>query len=375
MSQPKDFGFNEDISMLKETFAKFLTEKQPINMLRPSLEGTEDPYHGATRVGFFDKDTWQQMIQLGWHAVAVPEEQGGIGMGLVAATALAEEIGRFALPTPLSTTLQACFLLRELKSAGADQLLSQIATGESVGLAIYGQQGSLNTDSTDVMYEAGTLTGTSWYVTDAQKLDHFIVAANSENGIGLFKVSANQPGITLEPDRIVDLTRDQACLVFSGAQAETLCDPGHGEPSLKAALPALLTLIAADIAGAAEWQLQTTADYAKVRQQFDRPIGFFQAVKHPIVDMMIQTDATRSLVYNAACAFDFDKDDAPRCAHLAKSSASDTASLASQCSTQLHGGIGFTWEADIQVYHKRQIHSEFMFGDGTWQRSKLAELI
>ena len=375
MSQPKDFGFNEDITLLKETFAKFLADRQPINTLRPSLEGTEDPYHGSIRTGFFDQDTWQKMINLGLHAVAVPEEQGGIGMGLVAATALAEEIGRFALPTPLSTTLQTCFLLRELKSANANQLLSQIASGESVGLAIYGQQGSLSTDSTDVMHAAGKLTGTSWYVTDAQKLDHFIVAANSENGIGLFKVSAKQPGVTIEPDRIVDLTRDQACLVFSGAEADTLCEPGQGEENLQAALPALLTLISADIAGAAEWQLQATADYAKVRQQFDRPIGFFQAVKHPIVDMMIQADATRSLVYNAACAFDYDREDAPRCAHLAKSSASDTASLASQCSTQLHGGIGFTWEADIQIYHKRQIHSEFMFGDGTWQRSELAKLI
>ena len=375
MSQPKDFGFSEDISMLKETFARFLTDKKPINMLRPSLEGTEDPYHGSTRTGFYDEETWQQMVELGWHAVAVPEDNGGIGMGLVAAVALAEEIGQFALSTPLSATLQACFLLREVKSSAADQLLTDIAAGESAGLAIHGEQGSLETNSTDVTFADGTLSGTAWYVTDAQKLDHFIVAADSDNGVGLFRVARNQPGVSLHPDRIVDLTRDQAHLVFHEARAETLCEPGRGEHCLQAALPALLTLAAADIAGAAEWQLQTTADYAKVRQQFDRPIGFFQAVKHPIVDMMIQTDETRSLVYNAACAFDYDKEDALRCAHLAKSNASDTASLSSQRSTQLHGGIGFTWEADIQIYHKRQIHSQFLFGDGTWQRKKLAELI
>ena len=145
--------------------------------------------------------------------------------------------------------------------------------------------------------------------------------------------------------------------------------------SFQKALPALLTLTTADIAGAAEWQLQTTAEYAKVRSQFDRPIGFFQAVKHPIVDMMITADETRSLVYQAAAAFDFEPEDAARCAHLAKSSASDTAEFCANRSTQLHGGIGFTWEADVQIYHKRQMHSQFLFGDGIWQRAKLAELL
>jgi alkylation response protein AidB-like acyl-CoA dehydrogenase len=144
---------------------------------------------------------------------------------------------------------------------------------------------------------------------------------------------------------------------------------------LARALPAILTLIAADMAGAAEWQLQATAEYAKVRTQFDRPIGFFQAVKHPIVNMMIAADETRSLVYNAACAYDHEPEDALRCALLAKSSASDTASFCSNRSTQLHGGIGFTWEADVQIYHKRQMHNQFLFGDGAWQRQKLAELL
>ena len=375
MTTPKDFGFNDDINMLKDTYAKFLLEQKTIEALRPSLSGTEDPYHGAPRQAFFDVQNWQKTVELGMHAVAIPEAQGGIGMGLVAATAIAEEIGRSALPTPLSNNLLATFLLRAANTQSANQLLEEMAEGVSVGLALYGEDGSLETDSTDVQFLQGKLVGTAWYVTDAQKCEVLIVAAQTQDGVDLFRVNRQDATVSVAPDRIVDLTRDQAGVTFASIDAAPLTENGQGANCLNQALPALLTLTAADIAGAAEWQLQATADYAKVRQQFDRPIGFFQAVKHPIVDMMIAVDETRSLVYQAAAAFDFDPDDAARCAHLAKSSASDTAEFCANRSTQLHGGIGFTWEADVQIYHKRQMHSQFMFGDGIWQREKLADLL
>jgi alkylation response protein AidB-like acyl-CoA dehydrogenase len=375
MATPKDFGFTEDISMLKDTFAKFLSEQKTIENLRPSLKGTEDPYHGDRRSAFYDTHSWQQTVELGIHAVSIPEDQGGIGMGLVAATAIAEEIGRYALATPLTSTLLATFLLRAVDTPEGNALLESMAGGTRVGLALYGEDASLEGDSTDVRVEDGKLQGQSWYVTDAQKSELLIVAAESPDGIDLYQVDCQSANIRLLDDRIVDLTRDQARIQFDGAEAQALTTSGQGLSSLQKALPALLTLTAADIAGAAEWQLQTTAEYAKVRSQFDRPIGFFQAVKHPIVDMMITADETRSLVYQAAAAFDFEPEDAARCAHLAKSSASDTAEFCSNRSTQLHGGIGFTWEADVQIYHKRQMHSQFLFGDGIWQRAKLAELL
>jgi alkylation response protein AidB-like acyl-CoA dehydrogenase len=189
----------------------------------------------------------------------------------------------------------------------------------------------------------------------------------------LYLVNAND--CELRADKIVDLTRDQGRVTLHNVEAEVIAQPGEGEHVLSRALPAILTLLSADIAGAAEWQLQATADYAKVRSQFDRPIGFFQAVKHPIVNMMISTDETRSLVYNAACAYDHDPADAWRCALMAKSSASETASFCSNRSTQLHGGIGFTWESDVQIYHKRQMHSQFLQGDASWHRKKLAGLL
>ena len=375
MATPKDFGFTEDISMLKDTFAKFLSEQKTIENLRPSLKGTEDPYHGDQRSAFYDTQSWQQTVELGIHAVSIPEDQGGIGMGLVAATAIAEEIGRYALATPLTNTLLATFLLRAIDSPEGNALLEAMAGGTRVGIALYGEDASLEGDATDVRVEDDKLQGQSWYVTDAQKSEILIVAAQSAEGVDLYRVDCQSANVRVLDDRIVDLTRDQARIQFDGAEAQALTTGGRGLLSFQKALPALLTLTAADIAGAAEWQLQTTAEYAKVRSQFDRPIGFFQAVKHPIVDMMITADETRSLVYQAAAAFDFEPEDAARCAHLAKSSASDTAEFCANRSTQLHGGIGFTWEADVQIYHKRQMHSQFLFGDGIWQRAKLAELL
>ena len=370
MTQPRDFGFDEETGMLKDAAKRFLDEKRPLDQLRPHLAGTEDPYHGSAREAWFDQDNWSEIQGLGWHLLAVPENAGGVGMGLVAAAAIQEEIGRAACPTPLTGTLQATFVLREAK---ADKLLSQVAEGTSMALAIHGEDGSLEPDSTDVTANGTSLSGTSWYVQDIHKVDKFIVSANSEQGIGLYLVSAGD--CDLQGDKIVDLTRDQGRVVMNGVEAEVIAAPGEGAEVLSRSLSALLTLLAADMVGAAEWQLQATTEYAKVRTQFDRPIGFFQAVKHPIVNMMISTDETRSLVYNAACAYDHEPQDALRCALMAKASASETASFCSNRSTQLHGGIGFTWESDVQIYHKRQMHSQFLHGDASWHRAKLAELL
>ncbi len=370
MAQPQDFGFDDDIVMLKDAANRFLGQRQTLVQLRASLKGTEDPYRGEERQGWYDPAAWQEMVDLGWAMVPVPESAGGLGLGLVAAVAIQEEIGRAACPTPLSSTLQATFVLKE---AQADAHLAKIAEGSSMALALFGEDGAPDADSTTVTANGNKLSGTSCYVQDAQKVDGFIVAAKASEGLGLYWVP--KESVTIHRDRIVELTRDQARIELKNVEAEVIAEPGSGEQVMARALPALLTLLAADMAGAAEWQLQTTAEYAKLRVQFERPIGFFQAVKHPIVNMMIAADETRSLVYNAACAYDHDPEDALRCARMAKASASETAAFCSNRSTQLHGGIGFTWESDVQIYHKRQMHSQFLFGDASWQRQKLAELL
>lgn len=373
MAQPRDFGFGEEQEMLKDQTRRFMEDKQPISFLRETIKGTEDPNHGAERPGSFDQAAWQEMVELGWTALAVPEAAGGVGMNLVTAVAVIEEVGRAAMPTPLTSTIQATFVLREADNEAANTVLQEIAEGQSATLATYGADGSLETDSTDVTVTNGQLNGTAWFVQDLQKVGKLIVAANDAGTVKLYAVAINAAGIELAFDRIVDLTRDQGRVTFTNVDAVLVAD--NGEQVLKDALPALLTLVAADIAGGCEWLLQATAEYAKVRKQFDRPIGFFQAVKHPIVNMMISTDQTRSLVYAAAATFDNERENAHKAAHLAKSNASDTAEFCANRATQLHGGIGFTWEHDVQIYHKRVMHSQQLFGDGYYQRACAAEYL
>jgi len=191
-------------------------------------------------------------------------------------------------------------------------------------------------------------------------------------------VPANAEGLSIMPNAIIDLTRDQARLQFDQTPIENqqiVSAPGKALEALRLATPALLVTISADICGAAEWQLQTTAEYARTRKQFDRNIGFFQAVKHPLADFMIAIDLARSHLYNAACAIDFEPEKAEQFARMAKAAASDAAAFGSKKSVQLHGGIGFTWECFVHIYMKRQLHSQTLLGDASHQRAKLAELI
>jgi len=140
MTQPREFGFDEETGMLKDAAKRFFDEKQTLVQLRPQLEGSEDPYRGNERSGWYDEPSWKEMIELGWHLLAVPESAGGIGMGLVAAAAIQEEVGRAACPTPLTGTLQTTFVLRQ---ANAGAALARVSEGASMALAIFGEEGSL----------------------------------------------------------------------------------------------------------------------------------------------------------------------------------------------------------------------------------------
>jgi alkylation response protein AidB-like acyl-CoA dehydrogenase len=234
-------------------------------------------------------------------------------------------------------------------------------------------RGSWEAGDTDVRFADGKLTGTASFVQDAQKADYFLVKARAGDGLGLYWVAKDAAGVTIKPDAIVDLTRDQACIEFADAEAVEVCSDARA--ALDSAMPAIWTMTAADMVGAGEWELQTTAEYARTRKQFEREIGFFQAVKHPLVDVMVEIDQSKSLVYNAACAIDHEPAKAARFAHMAKASASDMAVFASGRAVQFHGGIGFTWECYVHLYFKRQNHNAVLWGDGAWHRARLADIL
>ena len=370
MAQPDNFGFGEEATLLKESARKFFAD----NFATDKLHGmvASDPSPERMSECAWDRDLWQQMVDLGWTALAVPEASDGLGMPVAAVAGLVEELGRAAFPCPLLSTLNATYVLAACGSAG-ETALGEITQGRTASLAITNKQGSWEAADTDVTCEQGKLTGTACFVQEARKVDRLLVSARTAAGLSLYWVATDAPGLTIHPDAIVDLTRDQAHIQFDSVEAQAVCT--EGVAALEQAMPAIWTILAADIVGAAEWQLQTTVEYANTRQQFEHPLGFFQAVKHPLVDVMVLVDQCKSLVYNAACAIDTEPERAAEYAHMAKASASETAAFASGRSVQYHGGIGFTWECFVHLYFKRQKHSQMLWGDAVWHRARLADIL
>ena len=373
-TQPNNFGFGEEEALLRDSVKKFLQQ----HCSAPALHQLVASDHRSDRSTdcSWNESLWRQIVDLGWASVCVPEANGGAGMPLVAAVAIAEEVGRAALPSPLLSTYAATFVLRQCNSPAADKALTSIAGGKATSLAITNQHGSWATGETDVLVTSNNrLQGSAYFVQDAQKCDQFLVSARNDSGVGLYLVEANAQGLAITPDAIIDLTRDQAHLAFSDTPAIEIASAGSGDLAVSRAMPAILCLLSADMVGAGEWLLQTTVEYARTRVQFDHPIGFFQAIKHPLVNIMLQIDNAKSLTYNAACAFDHETEQAARYAYMAKSEASDMAVISSSRAVQFHGGIGFTWDANIHIFFKRQMHSQVMFGDAGYQRKRLVEIL
>lgn len=378
MAQPRDFGFGPDEILLRDQARKLLTQHASIEKLRALVAKDHEAIYERGDAPPWDAAAFAKLVELGFHALAVPESEGGAGAKMVGLVALAEEIGRAAFPSPLPSTFAACFVLREAGTDAARKTLARIAEGVTATLAIQDRHGSPDVTRTDVVAKADgdgfVLEGTACFVQDARKAELFVVSARAAGRLVLAVVPNDAAKVV--PDRIVDLTRDQGRLVLDGVRVgrEAIVSE-QGADVLHRALPSVLVLLAADLVGTAEWQLRTTAEYAKVREQFGKPIGSFQAVKHPIVDMMLGIDLARSLTYDAACAIDTEPETAERKARMAKSKASDVGRFCSSRSVQLHGGIGFTWEHDVHLFFKRSAHAQMLYGDGVTQRRALAKLL
>ncbi len=378
MSQPRDFGFGDDEVLLRDQVKKLLAERGSIEKLRALVAKDHDLYEKGDAPGW-DAAAWQTMVELGLPALAVPERAGGLGAKKVAIAAVAEQIGLHAFPSPLLSTLAAAEVLAACETAEADAALARIVEGVPHSLAYMDSHGNPDATCTPVRARregsALVLDGTACYVQDGDKAGAFVVAAALGDGLIVAVVDRAAPGVSVVRDRIVDLTRDQVRVGFDGVRLEAPARVAEGEAARSAfqrALPAMLVLVAADLCGISEWQLRTTSEYAKVREQFGRPIGTFQAVKHPLVDMMIGIDQARSLLYAAACAIDSEPAEAELLARMAKAKASDVGRFCSGRSVQLHGGIGFTWEADIHLFFKRSEHDQVLLGDGASQRKRIA---
>ena len=377
---PQDFGFGEFETELRDLARRFLNEQFPTTRLRELVAADHEAVYMGGETPSWDPTLWAQVIDMGWTALAVPERAGGTPIATAGLVGLIEEVGFRAWPSPLISTVAATLLLNECDPDAAQPWLSAIAEGTSAALATTDPSGSWKPEHCGVDAtkdgEGHRLTGSAAFVQDAAKVRAFVVLCREGDDFLLAAVDRDTPGVSIVADHIHDLTRDQATLRFDSA----LIGPSaivstNALEALGAAWPGILAITSADLCGTAEWLLQTTVDYAKDRVQFDRPIGFFQAVKHPLVDVMIDVDRARSLTYHAASLIDAGSPDAEQAARMAKSAASDAASFAADRAVQLHGGIGFTWEHDVHIYFKRAIHNQALYGDGRYHRAVLADLM
>jgi len=368
-----NFAFSEEQEQLREFVRGFLTEKSDEAAVREQME-TEQGY---------DQAVWSQMAeQMGLQALAIPEEYGGQGFGFVEQVVVLEEMGRALLCAPYfsSCVLAANTLLHSGDDAAKSAHLPGIASGETIATLAFTEENGKWDESGITMQatssgDGWTLEGTKSYVLDGGTANLILVAARTDAGVSLFAVDGDASGLTRTHLATMDQTRKQAKLEFAGTPATLIGTDGGGWDVLSTVLDLAAVALAAEQVGGAQMCLDMSVEYAKVRVQFGRPIGSFQAIKHKCADMLLEVESAKSAAYYAGwCAAEMN-DELPQVASLAKSYCSEAYFHAAAENIQIHGGIGFTWEHPAHLYFKRAKSSELLFGDPTYHRELLAQRI
>jgi alkylation response protein AidB-like acyl-CoA dehydrogenase len=331
-----------------------------------------------------DLDLWAEMAQLGLPAMHVPEEHGGAGFSYLELGIVLEELGRALTPTPMlsSIVLGANLVLLAADPGQRDELLPAVAAGErTLAVALVDEGGSWD-DAGSRTTASGddeiALDGVKSFVVDGHTADTLLVAATTDGVLDFYVVDAAAPGVTRGRLETMDQTRKQARIELDGVRVPAsarLGAPGSGAAALARLYDLAAVALAFEQVGGAARCLEMAVDYAKVRHQFGRPIGSFQAIKHKCADMLVLVESAKSAAYYAGWAADADEDELQVVAPLAKSYCSDAFFTCAAENIQVHGGIGFTWEHDAHLYFKRAKTSQLMFGDpGRW-RAILADRI
>jgi alkylation response protein AidB-like acyl-CoA dehydrogenase len=326
-----DFGFNDEQQAIKETARDMLASRSPLTKVREAAES-----------GAYDDSLWKEICELGWPGIAIAEEHGGQGLGMVELAILSEELGYACAATPfLSNASAGIFIERAGSDEQRERWLGGIATGEERGAAAFDPR------SNDLVPDA---EGAAVLVLNDG--DRAVVVAAGDADI--------------EPVELIDATRSFASVSASGG------DPLRGD--VEAAADRSVVALAAELTGIAQRALEIAVDYAKERQQFDRPIGAYQAVSHRCAGMLYDTEEARSLTYYAAWAADAEPESLPLAASMAKARASDAAWRVTNDALQVLGGIGFTWEHDLHFLLKRAKVGSELLGDARLHRERVASL-
>jgi len=375
-----DFGFSEEQEMLRKSARDFLAKESPMTYVRQMMEDER---------GFRDEQ-WQQMAGLGWMGLILPEEHGGAGLDFVDLIVVLEEMGRVVLPGPFFSTvvLGGVALLEGGSAVQKKELLPKLAAGK-LRVTLAQLEPSARWDAEGIALEARPagggykLSGTKLFVPDAHTADLLIVAGRAPgstgaDGVSLFLVDAKAPGVSTTLLKTMDQTRKlcEVALRDVSVPAERVLGPaGQGWKLLERVTDRGKVGLCAEMCGGAQKVLEMSVDYAKVREQFGRPIGSFQAIQHKCANMLVEVESSKSATYYAAWAVANDVPEGPLAAAMAKAYCSDAYRHTAGEGIQIHGGIGFTWEHDMHIYFKRAKSSEVTLGDATWNREIVAQLI
>ncbi|MEO5587855.1 MAG: acyl-CoA dehydrogenase family protein [Novosphingobium sp.] len=345
-----EFAFSEEQRMIADTARAFFVENATSERTRAAMAGDG-----------IDRTLWQAFCgELGLGGVGIPEDLGGVGLGMVELAILAECAGATVAALPLLGHVMAT---RALAIAGSEEQcaewLPRLIAGEAVAAFA----------TADDVAEAGNMLSLAAdFVPHGASADLFVIAS----GDRAWWVEAGGPGVSVTPHVTMDQTRPLATLALTEAAAQEL---PRGAEALAAAKRAGLVVLAAEALGGAQEALDRTVAYAKERIQFGRPIGSFQAYKHRLADMMVEIEQARSAVYWAACALDEGSDEAELALHAAKSFCADTFFMCAANMIQLHGGIGFTWEHDTHLFFKRARSIQTLLGTSAWHREQVARIM
>ena len=326
-----NFDFTEDQQEIKRTARELLADRSPPAKLREAAESET-----------YDDALWAELRELGWPGIAIAEEHGGQGLGTVELAMLLEELGYAVAASPLLSSAMAALAIQE---AGSDeqkaQWLPALASGEATGAF-------------------GTADGgTAAMVADADAAQVIVLV---EDGAATLLAREDAE---VEPFRSIDGTRR-----FARVRASGEAMPGDGQAALDRATVA----VSAELVGVCQRALDMTLEYVKERKQFGTPVGAYQAVSHRCAAMLLHTESARSAAYFAAWAADADPDRLPEGASLAKAAASAGGREVTSSAIQAHGGIGFTWEADVHWLFKRAQVDALLLGGSGEHRRRLARL-
>lgn len=381
-----DLELSEDEAALRDNVRSVLASACPPSVVRAVFDGTGDA-----------AALWGQMVELGWPGLAVAEQHGGLGLGAVEVVIVAEELGRAVAPGPfLATVTQFAPAVRELGAGTplAADLLSRVAAGELTGTVAFAERGrweaatvAATATATATVTEAdGTggwvLSGTKDAVADGATAEEVLVIARAAgttgaDGLGAFVVPGAQ--IAATPRRVIDPTLPLADLAFDGVVVpadRVLAAPGTAglADALDRASQEAAVALAAVTVGACRSVFERTLDYAKVREQYGRPIGSFQALKHRLADMYLAVERAASLCWFAALTIAEEDPRRAEAAAMAKAAAGECQRLVGEDGIQLHGGIGLTWENDLHFAVKRALAAASLYGNDVAQRARLAHM-